>query len=243
MAIIHRHQDAWRNMKSSIASVQSDLQTAAREMGAGAFGVADLDELRKKVPDLLKHAGGGCCRAVVAGVRLQKAVLDEIVDKPTPLYFHLYRQANYTLDRIGFALAGRIQEAGYRALAVPASQVIGSEPMSGHISHKLLGWAAGIRHYGRSTLLVHPEYGAQMRYVSVLTDMPLAANKPFEGDCGSCRACMAVCPAKAIGQKREDFNLRACYEKLTEFTRLPFIGQHICGICVRACGGRRAEET
>ena len=36
-----------------------------------------------------------------------------------------------------------------------------------------VGWAAGLGHIGRCTLLVHPQYGAQMRYVSVLTDMPL----------------------------------------------------------------------
>jgi epoxyqueuosine reductase QueG len=110
--------------------------------------------------------------------------------------------------------------------------------MQGHVSHKLLGWAAGIGFVGRSTLLVHPIHGAQMRYVSVLTDAPLRADSPREGSCGSCRACRAVCPANAIHETREQFDLDACYAKLTEFTKLPSIGQHICGVCVRACAGR-----
>lgn len=214
-----------------------ELEKLTREMGARAFGVADLDSLRKQIPDLLDLVGGDYSRAVVFGLRLQQAALDGVTDRPTPIYFHNYRQVNYQLDGVACLLADRIQDAGYRALAVPASQIIRKSPMSGHISHKLLGWAAGIGFIGRQTLLVHPRYGAQMRYVSVLTDMPLLPDRPYAGDCGTCRACIAVCPAKAIGSGRQDFNLTACYEKLTEFTRIPFVGQHICGVCVKACDG------
>ena len=110
--------------------------------------------------------------------------------------------------------------------------------MSGHISHKFLGWAAGIGFIGRCTLLVHPEYGARMRYVSVLTDMALGADTPYVGECGLCRACIEVCPAGAVKEKREDFDLEACYKELAEFTKIPFIGQHICGVCVKACAGK-----
>jgi epoxyqueuosine reductase QueG len=221
-------QDEWRER----------LRETAREMGASAFGVADLVALQATIPELLRHVGKDDTRAVVAGIRLQSAVLETIVDHPTPIYFHHYRQVNYQLDRMALMLADRIQDAGYRAMAVPASQIIQREPMAGHVSHKLLGWAAGIGFIGRCTLLVHPAYGAQMRYVSVLTDMPLPADAPYEGDCGTCRACIEVCPAQAVGDRREDFDLEACTRKLTEFTKLPFIGQHICGVCVRACIGR-----
>ena len=214
------------------------LRRLAVEMGAQAFGVADLDALKQKVPDLLSRVPGDYSRAVVLGVRLQRAVLEEVVDRPTPLYMHHYRQANYQLDRMAFQIAERIQELDYRVLAIPASQIVGQSPMVGHISHKLLGWAAGLGHIGRCTLLVHPQYGAQMRYVSVLTDLPLPADEPCAGDCGPCRACVAVCPAAAIHESRDDFDLDACYRKLTEFTHLPFIGQHICGVCVKACAGR-----
>jgi len=217
---------------------RSNLANLASEQGARVFGVADLERLQKNVPDLLARVGEGYARAIVCGVRLQKAVLDGIADSPTPLYFHNYRQANYQLDTIALALADRMQEAGWRALAVPASQVISRDPMSGHISHKLLGWSAGLGHIGRNNLLVHPRYGSQVRYVSVLTDMPLPADGPVDGDCGACRACVSACPARAIGERAKDFNLTACYAKLTEFTHLPFIGQHICGVCLKTCPGR-----
>jgi len=229
-------------MATDIEAFQTDLETLLRGMGARSFGTADLEELKRSVPDLLGLVPGDYRRAVVFGIRLQRAVLEGIADRPTPLYFHNYRQVNYQLDRAALVAADRIQEAGYSALAVPASQVIRKKPMSGHISHRLLGWAAGIGFVGRNNLLVHPKYGAQMRYASVLTDMPLKSGVPHTGDCGSCRGCLDACPARAIGETRDDFDLEACYRKLTEFAGMPFIGQHVCGICVRACGGADASE-
>lgn len=223
------------------AAFREELRETTAGMGGSAFGIADLAALAGDVPDLLSLVPGEYTRAVVAGIRLQKAVLEEIVDRPTPLYFHHYRQINYQLDRMALRLAGTIQEQGYRALPVPASQMIRRAPMSGHISHKLLAWSAGIGFIGRCTLLVHPEHGAQLRYVSVLTDMSLPADSPHRGDCGECRACIAPCPASAIAEDRKDFDRDACYAKLNEFVRLPFVGQHICGVCVKACDGTARE--
>lgn len=225
-------------MNIDIDKFTRELKKIASALGAKAFGIADLEELKKKDPKLLGNVAGDYSRAVVFGMRLQKGVLDEIVDKPTPLYFHNYRQLNYQLDTAALEIADKIQDADFRAIAIPASQIVKKEPMSGHISHKLLGWAAGIGFIGRCTLLVHPEFGAQMRYVSVLTDMPLPPDTPYAGECGLCRKCIEVCPACAIKEKREDFDLEGCYKKLTEFTKLAFIGQHICGVCVKACAGK-----
>ncbi|MFC1498320.1 hypothetical protein ACFLS1_07615 [Verrucomicrobiota bacterium] len=222
----------------NIAKFRSELETVARDIGAKTFGIADLVELKKKIPNLLNNVPGDYSRAVVFGMKLQKAALESIIDKPTPIYFHNYRQANYQLDRAALLVADRIQDAGFKALAVPASQYISKEPLSGHISHKLLGQTGGIGYIGRNNLLVHPQHGSQMRYVSVLTNMPLEDDKPYTGDCGSCRACIEVCPANAIGERPDDFDLNACISKLNEFTGISFVGQHICGVCVKACIGR-----
>jgi epoxyqueuosine reductase len=226
---------------------KEELRKLAKEGGAAVFGVADLGPLKEKYPDLLKHFPGSFSRAIVAGIRLQDAVVDGIENQPTVLYYHNYRQTNYELDRLGFCLAASLQESGFRAAAVPASQIIKTQPMQGHISHKLLAWAAGIGFSGRQTLLVHPQYGARMRYVSVLTDCPLDADQPWSGDgCGKCNACVSACPAGAIHNDRDDFDLEACCKKLTEFTKIPYVGQYICGVCVKACTAenrRKANES
>lgn len=218
------------------------LAARMKALGVTAWGVADLGFVRrsaKNPADILSVPSDKFTRAVVMGVRLEDAVLEGIKDKPTPLYFHHYRQANYFLDRAAFDIALMLQDAGHAALAVPASQVISKDPMRGHVCHRTLGWAAGLGRRGRNNLLVHPLHGARMRYVSVLTDAPLEAGKPDDSDCGDCRACAAVCPAGAIHNSPEDFDLKACKAKLDEFVRLPFIGQHICGVCVKACGPKK----
>jgi epoxyqueuosine reductase len=211
------------------------LTEVAAGLGVRLFGVADLEKLSRTEPGLFDELGRSFPRAISLGVRLSDAVLDGILDRPTPLYFHLYRQANYQLDRAGFQIALELQEAGFAALAVPASQVIGECHMRGHISHREIAWAAGLGWRGRNNLLVNARAGARLRLATVLTDAPLSADGPVREDCGNCRACIAACPAGAIKDDPADFDLDACYRKLCEFRRLPYIGQHICGVCVKAC--------
>ncbi len=222
--------------------LRMELERIAFRAGAKAFGVADLDGLRRSHPRPLDAVAEDCSRALVCGIRLQRAVLDRLQDRPTPLYMHHYRQVNYQLDTLALEIADRLQDAGYQAIPVPASQIISRDPMAGWVSHRLLGWAAGLGYRGRNNLLVHPHFGAHMRYVSVLTDAPFPPGRPLEQDCGSCRACIEVCPVSAIRDTPEEFDRSACTAKLTEFARLPFIGQHICGLCVRVCAGRECRS-
>ncbi len=144
---------------------------------------------------------------------------------------------------MAWTIADALQTEGHDTIAAPASQIVARNPMRGHISHRKLAVQAGIGFIGRSNLLVHPEYGARMRYVSVLTHADIEPDAPYDGDgCGNCRACIDVCPAKAIGEDKSDYDLPACYEKLTSFARLSFIGQHICGVCVIACTAKTRTQ-
>jgi len=219
----------------SPAELREKLASLAETRFASLFGVCDLAVALDAEPDLLDNLPGEFPRAVVFGIPLQNAVLESIVDRPTPLYFHNYRQTNYELDGLALAAAAIIQREGCSALAVAASQYIAREPFRAHVSHRVLGWAAGLGWWGRNNLLVNPQFGSRFRLVSVLTDAPVEPDRPLERDCGTCVACVSVCPAAAIGERREDFQLELCYEKLCEFARIPFVGQHICGVCVKAC--------
>ena len=72
--------------------------------------------------------------------------------------------------------------------------------------------------------------------------MPLEADKPLEGDCGTCMKCLEPCPAQAIREKKEEFDHEACYETLKEFKKSGIVGQHICGVCVKACSGFKQNQ-
>ncbi len=221
------------------------LKTEARGSGISAFGICNLEELQEEYPALLEDIPGNFTRAFVFGMPVPAGCLEGITDRPTTAYFHHYRQLNYILDRFAVNAAIATERNGAKAFAVAASQVTSWHPVAkGHISHRLLAEAAGLGWRGRNNLLVTAQYGSRMRLVSVLTDMPVeAANSPFEMNCGSCRACIAVCPAGAIKDDPADFDVQACSDKLAEFSRIQFIGQRICGVCVKACGPKQPAPT
>jgi epoxyqueuosine reductase len=212
------------------------LNVLAFELGFDLFGVADVTKLRG---DFLiePKTRGRFGLAVSLGKRLNDAVLDDIDDHPTPLYFHHYRQTNAFLDRGALLLADHIQKTGSAALPIAASQIIDWEKQRAHLSHKHVGRAAGLGWFGRNNLLVNPELGSRFRLVTVLTGMPLAPDKQLEDRCGTCRACLATCPAGAIKERRDDFDHMACFEKLKEFQKQRLVSQFICGVCVKACRG------
>jgi epoxyqueuosine reductase len=215
---------------------QQKLAALMSELGADLFGIADITEARQEfyLPDSLKALFPS---AIVLAKRVLASVLEEIKDRPTQLYFHHYRQLNNELDRMALRIASYIENSGYRALPIPASQIIDWKNQKAHLSHKKIGQLAGLGWIGRNNLLINPSLGARFRLVTVLTDLPLSPNAPVQGTCGSCFRCVNVCPAQAIHQSAADFDHLACFRKLDEFRRQGLVGQHICGVCVKACSG------
>jgi epoxyqueuosine reductase QueG len=206
------------------------------DLGFSLFGVAGIVEIKHEF-NLPKISIEKFTRGIALGKRILDAVIEEIKDRPTSLYFHHYRQLNFFLDRGAFLLASKIQELGFEALPIPASQITDWDKQQSHVSHKKLGYLAGFGWIGRNNLLVNPNIGSRFRLVSILTDMPLATDKPLNQDCGTCRACIGVCPAKAIHENAADFDHWLCFDKLKEFRNTGVVGQYICGVCIRACPG------
>ena len=222
--------------KAAQAANKRELEAFARQLGFDLFGVADIASLRDDFllePDTRDRFP----LAVSLGKRLSDAVLEDIRDHPTSIYFHHYRQMNFFLDRGALLVADRLQKSGFRSLAVAASQIVDWDKQRAHLSHKHVGRAAGLGWFGRNNLLVNPELGSRFRLVTVLTDMPLEPDRPLDRDCRSCHACAAACPARAIKDTREAFDHMACYETLKDFRKKGYTTQFICGICVRDCRG------
>ena len=186
---------------------------------------ADRLEIESKLP-----------RVVVFGYPLSRSILETIRDRPTLIYKHHYKTVNWILDQTAYHLMNFIEEKGRRAIAIPASQTVDWNRQKGHISHKVLGQEAGLGFIGRSGLLVHTIYGAQVRYVSVLTDLEFEPDQRIQAECGACFKCIKACPAQAIS--KDDVDLSRCLDQLKEFSKIRGIGQYICGVCVKVCDGR-----
>lgn len=205
------------------------IKNLVMELGAVAFGVA-----RYNNPGLFPQME----RCISVAIGLSKGILSQIKDHPTKLYFHHYRQANNLLDHIAMRVTQLIQQAGFDAIPIPASQIIDWDRQRGHISHKVIAEEAGIGWLGRNNLIIHPIYGAHIRLVSIMTNMPIKTDSRLNQDCGDCKRCLDICPVSAIKESQRDFDHIACFEKLKEFRKEGYVSQYICGICVKVCKGK-----
>ena len=213
-----------------------ELKTIALKESVVLFGVADVAPVRGTfiLPEgLVQRFSFG----ISLGFRLARTILETVVDAPSQMYYFHYQRINMLLDQTALKLTSFIQENGYDALPVPASQIIDWDKQLGAVSHREIARLAGHGWYGRNNLMVNERYGSQVRYVTVLTDMPLITDSPVKGDCGACRACVTLCPAHAI--KESGFDRDACHLKLKEFTKIQRIGQMICGVCLKCCPGNK----
>ena len=214
------------------------LKKFAQKESADLFGVADIRTVKNEF-QALESVSKGLDKAVCLGVRLSTAILSDICNAPTRLYFHHYRTVNVCLDQMALRMANFIQRAGYAALPIPASIILDWEKQSAHLSHKKLGVLAGLGWIGRNNLLVNEKIGSQMRLATILTDLPIKTDKPSGKDCGACCLCVKACPAQAIKESPVDFDHIKCFEKLKEFQRQKLVDQYICGVCVNVCKGRK----
>ncbi|MDZ7270689.1 MAG: hypothetical protein ONB17_03645 [candidate division KSB1 bacterium] len=217
------------------------LRDFALNNGAALFGACKLGDLQASF-HFAPGEAEGLDSALSMGVRLSQAILDGLHDGPTLLYKWHYRQANALLDRLAFLIAGLLQERGWRAVPVPASQVVDWHLQVGHLSHRHVAVAAGLGWLGRNNLLVSPAFGAQVRLVTVLTDLPVPQPGLVEFGCQECRACISACPAQAIGETAADFQFQRCYDQVRAYAKSRSLGVYICGICQRVCPGRTSTK-
>jgi epoxyqueuosine reductase QueG len=216
----------------------STLKRFCQSLGIDLFGVADISQIKEDFTlsrKVLKKFDRGIC----LGTRLSESILEEISDAPTRLYFHHYRTANNFLDQLAFKVSNYIQKKGFLALPIPASQILDWQNQKAHLSHKKIGYLAGLGWIGRNNLLVNKKLGSQFRLVSVLSNMPLKPDKPLKQDCGDCRLCIRICPSEAIKDNPGDFDHVKCFEKLKEFQKQRLVDQYVCGVCVNACRGNK----
>jgi|Deesub1362A_J573_1020465.scaffolds.fasta_scaffold00032_62 epoxyqueuosine reductase QueG len=204
------------------------------------FKVTEIEDLIPHFENLSYENIKDLKHGISIAVRVLDEVLNTIEDHPTRLYLHHYKNLNYYLDRVALKLSFKIEEMGFRALPIPASQIVDWKTQKAHLSHKMIAKKAGMGWIGRNNLIVHPEKGAKIRLATILTDMPLKIDTPIDRICTVCRKCVEICPADALGETPEDYNMERCLEKLREFAKkYGFGSQHICGLCVKVCNAEK----
>lgn len=228
-------------------SLDKSLNDMALDLGCDFFGVADLTSVHQFVRDQGGEGVGSYPRAVVVGIRLQNAIVDQLPQRANfavavNYRHHGYAVINLRLDLAVSRLASLLQQQGYRTLPIPASERYDNDRICSVFSHKLAAHLAGLGWIGKSCLLVTPEAGPRVRWGSILTNAPLEpTGTPMDGNCGSCRECVDICPAGAFTGVpfREDeprsvrYDARKCEEYHNSAANE--IGLKVCGMCLYIC--------
>lgn len=225
-------------------NLTSEFKKFCRANGADLAGIADLEPFRGGLPVVPQNLLEPYLFAISIGIHLKNDIINGIVDCPTPEYADHYRNVNSKLDNITSAIVKWIALKGFIAEAVPASHIADEDNLMGNISHKAVARMAGIGWQGKSLLIISPKYGPRIRLATVLTNIPLLADKPLKNRCGRCMECVKACPASAIKNvnteshytsRGEAIYLEKCHAKVREFKAMQGIDARICGVCVKIC--------
>jgi epoxyqueuosine reductase QueG len=233
----------------------SDVRQSALALGADFCGVAELAPAQELVRQLGGEMAAQFPRAVSIGLALPSAIVDQLdrhENKAVSLVYrsHGYDAINVRLDQLASRLASILQRAGHRAFPIAASQTINNERHHGLFSHKLAAHLAGLGWIGKNCLLVTPEVGPRVRWVTVLTDAPLETGQPMDERCGSCSMCVDACPSRAFTGRRfrEDepremrFDVAKCYAYQRKERAYPH--SILCGVCLYVCPhGKRGRSA
>ena len=146
------------------------------------------------------------------------------------------------LKKLGQKLAETIAPHGYRVLADSAPSL-----------EKALARNAGLGWIGKNTLVLNRDGGSWFLLGEIYTDLPLDADAPTpRNHCGSCTACLDICPTKAfVGPYRLDARRCISYLTIEHHGPIPLelraaIGNRIfgCDDCQLVCPWNRyAQRT
>ena len=161
-----------------------------------------------------------------------------ILDKPNKAAVSVYARNRDYHD----VIKGRLKEIATRFAARSKEDVkvfVDTAP----VMEKPLAGAAGLGWQGKHTNLVSREFGSWLFLGSMFTTADLEPDGPEVDHCGSCRACLDVCPTAAFPAPYQ-LDARRCISYLTiehkgpidpQFR--PMIGNRIygCDDCLAAC--------
>ena len=144
------------------------------------------------------------------------------------------------LARLADQLAAAVGAAGYRAFTDSAP-----------VLEKALARDAGLGWIGKHTNLLDRHDGSWFFLGEIFTDVPLPVDAPVTAHCGSCTACLDVCPTQAIVAPYQ-LDARRCLSYLTIELDGPIpeefraaLGNRIygCDDCQLVCPWNRYAKT
>lgn len=215
--------------ETKVAVSDAELMTQqikgkARELGAGVVGICEM-----KDDYLVEGATNKYRYAIALGLPMDREKMLTVPSHTAAMEVQrVYTQGSYlTVD-----LTRYIRSLGWPARALPVNS-------SSEYLHIPIAIAAGIGQLGKHGSLICKEYGSNFRLTTVLTDLPLVADKPVDigvdDICTTCQACSRGCPPDAIFNEKQW--IRGEQKWYVDFDKcVPYFSStYGCGICLEVC--------
>ena len=196
------------------------MKEHARQLGFVNVGITDLAPTphHQALDQWLDAGYAGTMRYMhrQAGRRKEPARIAPGAIRVVVVLYNYYRDRPATPESAG-RVARYAQGRDYHiALAPPLDGLadliasLGSENAiarpyvdAGPVPERELAQRAGVGWIGKNTMLIDPQRGSFTFIGSVLTNVDLAVDPPFEADrCGSCTRCLEACPTDAFPAPR-----------------------------------------
>ncbi len=213
----------------------ADIKKAARELGAAVCGIGNIELMRKETPQrnpfaILPHA-----KSIIGfGIKIPRGLYDAMENK-AQYYNYTNLGIKYIDESFAeiflLKMGALIENEGYDAClqrGIPGFKIKGDKTTNPEVSriyelqyaspveegkpvpdviidYNRAAEVCGLGKAGIHGKVITPKYGTYMRFVYIITDMPLEFDAPFEKDlCDGCGECIKACPGKAIGSSGPD---------------------------------------
>jgi len=237
------------------------IKAAARYFGAAITGIAVLDRRHiyseerdreivfekadEPYEDKTKLVIPDKCKYVIA-LAVQMS-LDNIQCSPTAIGSAGSSMGYSRCEFLVAGLAEFIRGLGY--VAIPSVNDLGSSVA--------VAVDAGLGELGRTNRVITPEYGPCIRLAKVITDLPLAVDKPVDFGllefCKICKRCAEACPSQCLSfddepsfEVKGDWNNpghKAWFEKSPNCLAYWQESTSGCSICIAVCPWSKKDKT
>jgi epoxyqueuosine reductase len=213
-----------RREVSDRAAMAAEVKALARSLGAPLVGITDVTE-----ESLYEGRNPGLRHAVVLGLPMD---WEEMRHAPQPRAAAEVMRTYRMVARTAVRLAERIRAMGWPARAY-------GNPNSTDVLMIPLATRAGLGQLGKHGSMIGTEHGSNFRLAAVLTDLPMALDRPadigVDDLCAVCRRCVDDCPPRAIFDEKQ--LVRGERKWYVDFDKcIPyFVKTYGCAICIEVC--------